>query len=206
MAPTSTTQREAMSSVAPTSTAGHTDLSNSQYRTPQESKYDNLKDGMHRGVPTGTSRTQANVGRGSTDSSHGGQYDVLSSGTPSGVHINDHPTSHISSNAKSFEQERKQSTYLSNTSPIKTSSSKAVAPRGPYSHEYEQKDDYNNGRAISNMEQAAQGAAQKKVQEEPTSATRQMVAEDGYGSASKPIIHNCVNCGHGNDISRYFKS
>ncbi|KAI0150413.1 hypothetical protein GGR57DRAFT_472709 [Xylariaceae sp. FL1272] len=110
-APTFSTQRETVSQVAPTPAAG-TRLDPSQTQTPRESKYDTLNDGVPSGINTGQSSSQyetprggskhdnlkggvssgvptahANVGRGSSDSSHGGQYNVLSSGTPSGINL-----------------------------------------------------------------------------------------------------------------------
>ncbi|KAI1323017.1 hypothetical protein F5Y16DRAFT_384925 [Xylariaceae sp. FL0255] len=177
----------------------------------------NSRNEMHdRNVPITTT-----AGRGSSDSSHGGQYAVLSSGTPSGINIGEEPTSASGVSAPSTFQEKRQaerpSGFVSNASPAAAKNTNttevptAAAATNPSQEEpYQAKDAENNGLAISDLEQAAQSTSQKKADETAAKNPEElgaMRAQDGYAPTgeNKSVIHHCVKCGAENDISSYLK-
>ncbi|TRX98313.1 hypothetical protein FHL15_000958 [Xylaria flabelliformis] len=139
---------------------------------------------------TSASETRS-TGRISSDSSHGGLYNVLSSGTPSGINVE-----HIRAEKEHHhEPEHKQHSaankYLSNVStPPSSSRTAAAAERNPTA-------------ALENTSLPAEQAVNKAPEQLP-SAGNKISTGSGYTSGHQ-MTHKCTNCGQEDDISHYMR-
>ncbi|KAI8629049.1 hypothetical protein F5Y19DRAFT_88541 [Xylariaceae sp. FL1651] len=212
-----TTHDSARNNAPLTAAGGIKQSHNNNHFNPQSGQELNApSDGTSSGIAAGTN--QRSTSRGSSDSSHGGQYNVLSSGTPSGINI-DQSTSHGPSSTinsaspvapgpeTSFSQKRQQqmpAAYLSNAPPspkrpleqsqASGGGANPAKESGPISSEYATKDAANEGQALQDFQMSAQAMTQKHQK------------ESNNGLAEKKVTHRCVKCGEENDISDYLKA
>ncbi|KAI0841169.1 hypothetical protein F5Y06DRAFT_308101 [Hypoxylon sp. FL0890] len=113
--------------------------------------------------------------RSSTDSSHGGQYNVLSSGTPSGINIGDR--GHLG--RKSLDDNKNSTTNSANAKASATAVSAGAAPK----------------RGIAGAGTAA-GVG--------VGATAAATAPAALRSGDR-VVHRCRKCGEENDLTEYFR-
>ncbi|XXG98852.1 hypothetical protein Hte_005182 [Hypoxylon texense] len=117
--------------------------------------------------------------RKSTDSSHGGQYNVLSSGTPSGINIGDH-----------HHGGAKNTTSSATAAPTGTTA-RSVQPSAiqPAAASTTQKS------SVAKPAAAATGAG----------AVAAAAASGPSKSSGDKVFHRCKKCGEENDITGYFQ-
>ncbi|KAI1744178.1 hypothetical protein F4680DRAFT_406504 [Xylaria scruposa] len=139
---------------------------------------------------TSTSETQS-TGRASSDSSHGGLYNVLSSGTPSGINVEHMRAEKEDHHEPGHKQQPTANRYLSNVStPPSSSRTAAAAERKPDA-------------ALENTSIPEKQAASKVPELLPT-AGNEISTGSGYTSGHK-MTHKCTNCGQEDDISHYMR-
>ncbi|KAI0548817.1 hypothetical protein F4679DRAFT_549583 [Xylaria curta] len=136
------------------------------------------------------SETQS-TGRASSDSSHGGLYNVLSSGTPSGINLEHMRAEKEGHHELEHKQQPTANRYLSNApTPPSSSRTAAAAERNPDA-------------ALENTSLPAKQAASKVPEQLPT-AGNEISTGSAYTSAHK-MTHKCTNCGQEDDISHYMR-
>ncbi|KAI0172145.1 hypothetical protein GGR52DRAFT_591869 [Hypoxylon sp. FL1284] len=132
--------------------------------------------------PTGY-RSAGSSPRTSTDSSHGGLYNVLSSGTPSGINVNAHKQQHERGDARTSPVSAAQN-YSNNN----TASSPTAAASAP---------------ARTQQQQQPSSAASKIPK--PAAAAAATAAAAPSLAAGDRVFHRCRKCGEDNDITGYFQ-
>ncbi len=138
----------------------------------------------------------APLGRSRADSSHGGQYNVLSSGTPSGVKI----PGHAPQTVPGKQQQQKRDT-----------AHHAISPTAPTSRGRHHHDDgaataaVGTGGAGAGVAGAGLGSKlmRKDGKEKEREREREKGGERGGERGGKLVLHKCSNCGVEDDISGY---
>ncbi|RYC58661.1 hypothetical protein CHU98_g7558 [Xylaria longipes] len=137
-----------------------------------------------------TAAETQSTARSSTDSSHGGKYNVLASGTPSGINLEQVRAE----KQHRREQQQPASTFLSNAPPSSLpSQTSAAGTREP---------------AAAVLGNSAGYPAKQAVNERPEqlSSARNDISTGAAFSPTRNVTHRCTKCGEENDISQYFKS
>ncbi|KAI1755188.1 hypothetical protein F4782DRAFT_490408 [Xylaria castorea] len=144
-------------------------------------------------------RTSANetqsTGRASSDSSHGGLYNVLSSGTPSGVNL-DHMRAekqhhHEQQPEQQPQQQQPTSRFLSNAPAPSSSRTVATGERNPAA-------------ALKNTSQYPAKQVANEVPEQVPSAGNETSTGSAFTSG-RQMTHKCTSCGQEDDISHYMR-
>ncbi|KAI0861912.1 hypothetical protein F4860DRAFT_474195 [Xylaria cubensis] len=140
---------------------------------------------------TSTSETRS-TGRNSSDSSHGGLYNVLSSGTPSGINVEHMRAEKEHHHEPEHRQQPAANKYLSNVSTPPTSSRTAAAA------------ERNPSAALENTSLPAEKAANRAPEQLPSAGNAISTGSAAYTAGHK-MTHKCTSCGQEDDISHYMR-
>ncbi|KAK9770526.1 hypothetical protein SCAR479_12797 [Seiridium cardinale] len=195
-----------------TSTAGIGSRSNDSHlgsgNTGAQGQYNALGDGTPSGVALDSTNTARSQGQPPSStvplgSSHGGsqpstgntshgQYNTLSSGTPSGVQVGDTSATHPGVNpSTSSMSDVNQTSSTSGANPTSSTSNASYLPSG---------NDSTTAGTRRGTNDAKYGAAAGALS---TGGAAASASKFGHGSSN--VIHPCHKCGAENDISSYFK-
>ncbi|KAI6084476.1 hypothetical protein F4821DRAFT_242623 [Hypoxylon rubiginosum] len=133
-----------------------------------------------------TSTSGPDLARTSTDSSHGGQYNVLSSGTPSGINIGDHH-----GDAKNTSS----TTGAAVPTTTSTSTARSVEPTSSAYHPT----------AASTAREVKREEPRKEKSDVVKPAAAAAAAAAPSSARGDKVLHRCTKCGTDNDITGYFQ-
>ncbi|KAK6063094.1 hypothetical protein SCUP515_12719 [Seiridium cupressi] len=195
-----------------TSTAGIGSRSNDSHlgsgNTGTQSQYNTLGDGTPSGVALDSTNIARSQGQPTSStiplgSNHGGsqpstgntshgQYNTLSSGTPSGVQVGGTSATHPGVNpSTSSTPDVNQTSSTPGVNPTSSTSNASYLPSG---------DDSTTTGTRRGTNDAKYGAAAGALS---TGGVASSASKLGHGSSK--VIHQCHKCGAENDISSYFK-